>query len=99
MEVFVIRIRLSGPWTVSAFGGGGPKEASPISVSLLVLGAFMLSTATALSVSLLIRGSSSAPSFRGLIVLGLVPSDGGLESVDVGVSASAASLDRLEIGV
>src|SRR6185503_18661963 len=97
--VVVILTRSSGPWTVSARGGGGPKEASPISLSLLVLGA-LNDSAMADSVSLSLNPfTPSEPSALGLGVLGSFPSAGGLETDALGVGASAASLDRLEIGV
>jgi hypothetical protein len=70
-----------------------------MSLNLLVLGALKAS-AMAVSVSLSLKPlTPSEPSSLALGVLGFFPSDGGRETDSLGVGASAASFDRLEIGV
>jgi hypothetical protein len=79
-EVLVICTRSSGPCTVSALGGGGPNDASPISRSWLVLGA--TNNADIWSSARSVRpkpGTASVPSSIWLVP-GFSPSEGGSET-------------------
>src|SRR5215510_7999294 len=97
MLVVLILTRLSGPCTVSASGGGGPNDASPISRSLLVSGTLSSSAALSRSNSRGVNPSiCSVPFDVTLLVCGFLPSLGGL---DLPLVTGAASCVWLVTGV